>query len=1017
MNDTLGTRTPNLSADIHHRINTSNKNKKLESTKVTEITYSKTGGGITGKFDAITFELFLYACEIYYKNSQDILDFSKTAATDNVGNNVQITYSITDTSKKSFTINAYITKCTLLINGKNSKRFELCDITKIHSIMSDTKISGVKINIEKGNRKLAEQLEEAIATLQSGLGLANTSNSQTGVVQNINQGERCHKCNRNCRTKAVLCIYGHWVHYNCEKFSEDDVKNVKRKDFTYVCTVCTLEKVKNNNIVKALEANDKQDITLAESLLQEENVLNCHACDMSILNKVDCCSICLMKFHSTCLNTTNHTCFACLGLKDQSDIVHCPTQHTEKNEETLTTSSTLSSCSNNNNSTAQDQNETSANSEFQKIKMKELRQLEQRLRKKDEQLKLKETAINENMSEKTKVLDRLFKAEARNLELEQTVKTLFTRIETLEAYKTTQGNGGTFHSIPNTENKVSHDSTSSDKLIVGIRDKVTNYVLGKVDEELNKLLNNSCNRSSNSEQFNPSQQSFHQQKSFMQPHQYSPNQHSNQPYVTTQRPNHQFSSYDQPVFHNTSHVLPSHQYSNAYYQYDHIQNREQDIEINHSVNFHLTSTMIETYNILTCGPLFDELKDSIDIYLLQEHWLFHCQLKMLNDILLDYKGVGKAVDSSDPITPWRMPRGYGGTAILWKKNLDSIVTPLSIGNNRIQCIEINGDPNLIVISVYLPCKGSTNSQTEFQECIDLLNEILTTYELTHQIIIGGDFNEEIFGSNDSIRQKYIVSFMDEHCLSTKDIGKTFISANGSDCTAIDYILFQETFKESIINIKKCEFTGNVSDHYPLLLSLDFEITKSSNTKTEFNPKMKVKWDKADLSKYTEIINEGLITSLQDINTKVDIETGFHDITAVIAKATNEIAQKPKTRKNKPKLKVMSDEILKAIRNKKSAFYYWKAKGRPTDSLDPFLLEKKITTQELRKICRLEVAQKRIQERNEIIEARSSNKTLFYKLINKQRGKLSRRIDELNVGDNIYNTPEQIMEVGKYILDN
>ncbi|CAG2239701.1 unnamed protein product [Mytilus edulis] len=173
--------------------------------------------------------------------------------------------------------------------------------------------------------------------------------------------------------------------------------------------------------------------------------------------------------------------------------------------------------------------------------------------------------------------------------------------------------------------------------------------------------------------------------------------------------------------------------------------------------------------------------------------------------------------------------------------------------------------------------------------------------------------------------------------------------------------------------------------------------------------MKVKWDKADLSKYTEIINEGLITSLQDINTKDDIETGFHDITAVITKATNEIAQKPKTRKNKPKLKVMSDEILKAIRNKKSAFYYWKAKGRPTDCLDPFLLEKKITTQELRKTCRLEVAQKRIQERNEIIEASSSNKTLFYKLINKQRGKLSRRIDELNVGDNIYNTPEQIME--------
>ncbi|CAC5391910.1 GNPTAB [Mytilus coruscus] len=33
-------------------------------------------------------------------------------------------------------------------------------------------------------------------------------------------------------------------------------------------------------------------------------------------------------------------------------------------------------------------------------------------------------------------------------------------------------------------------------------------------------------------------------------------------------------------------------------------------------------------------------------------------LKLLNDILHKYNGIGKAVDSNDPITPWRMPRGY-----------------------------------------------------------------------------------------------------------------------------------------------------------------------------------------------------------------------------------------------------------------------------------------------------------------------------------------------------------------------
>jgi hypothetical protein len=54
------------------------------------------------------------------------------------------------------------------------------------------------------------------------------------------------------------------------------------------------------------------------------------------------------------------------------------------------------------------------NIEDHKIKLRELRQLEQRLRKKEEQLKLKEVAINDTMTEKTRILDRMYKAEARN---------------------------------------------------------------------------------------------------------------------------------------------------------------------------------------------------------------------------------------------------------------------------------------------------------------------------------------------------------------------------------------------------------------------------------------------------------------------------------------------------------------------------------------------------------------------------------------------------------------------------
>jgi hypothetical protein len=43
------------------------------------------------------------------------------------------------------------------------------------------------------------------------------------------------------------------------------------------------------------------------------------------------------------------------------------------------------------------------------------------------------------------------------------------------------------------------------------------------------------------------------------------------------------------------------------------------------------------------------MEKSIDIYMLQEHWLFDCQLNILQEIHQDYNGAGKSVDSNDPI--------------------------------------------------------------------------------------------------------------------------------------------------------------------------------------------------------------------------------------------------------------------------------------------------------------------------------------------------------------------------------
>jgi hypothetical protein len=49
------------------------------------------------------------------------------------------------------------------------------------------------------------------------------------------------------------------------------------------------------------------------------------------------------------------------------------------------------------------------------------------------------------------------------------------------------------------------------------------------------------------------------------------------------------------------------------------------------------------------------------------HWLFEFQLHLLGEIGADISYIGKVVDMNNNIQPTQLPRGYGGVAIIWKK--------------------------------------------------------------------------------------------------------------------------------------------------------------------------------------------------------------------------------------------------------------------------------------------------------------------------------------------------------------
>jgi hypothetical protein len=77
--------------------------------------------------------------------------------------------------------------------------------------------------------------------------------------------------------------------------------------------------------------------------------------------------------------------------------------------------------------------------------------------------------------------------------------------------------------------------------------------------------------------------------------------------------------------------------------------------------------------------------------------------------------------------------------------------------------------DIILISIYLPCKSSDSHYAIFKQCVDILHEIFETYENTHQIIIGGDFNENILEGIESQRKKYINDFISDDQLLSRSL--------------------------------------------------------------------------------------------------------------------------------------------------------------------------------------------------------------------------------------------------------
>jgi hypothetical protein len=92
---------------------------------------------------------------------------------------------------------------------------------------------------------------------------------------------------------------------------------------------------------------------------------------------------------------------------------------------------------------------------------------------------------------------------------------------------------------------------------------------------------------------------------------------------------------------------------------------------------------------------------------------------LLDELHVKYTGVGKSVDNNEPIAPIQMPRGYGGTAIVWKKQ----------GTSK----EINFVSDLRLVGFFF--SGTPVSSTNKTDCHDMVKILLKVAFSTITIIL------------------------------------------------------------------------------------------------------------------------------------------------------------------------------------------------------------------------------------------------------------------------------------------
>ena len=211
------------------------------------------------------------------------------------------------------------------------------------------------------------------------------------------------------------------------------------------------------------------------------------------------------------------------------------------------------------------------------------------------------------------------------------------------------------------------------------------------------------------------------------------------------------------------------------------------------------------------------------ILLLQEHWLPVSAFDSINSKL---ENAGMHAVSGMDSSVLLQGRPYGGTAIIWNKDLKCSVTPFDTKCSRACAVILDiGGLKILIISVYMPVDVGHVNNPEYQETLNSILNVIQTSNIDN-IIIGGDMNTDFSRpeSTNTIQLKQFIAneslYLPLKCVEREDDFTYESKINGSR-SVIDHFLTSLNLSSSISNYQTVHDGDNLSDHS--LISIKFNL--------------------------------------------------------------------------------------------------------------------------------------------------------------------------------------------------